>query len=828
MTEGKIIIPDKFPVINITAASMVFPYVISQVFLKSPSGMEILEEAANGKCPFIFAVMGKPDIQEVPDRWYDIGMVAELEIVPEDFSVLLKGLYRARAVSWERSISSDNRTGYWIAKIEKLEDEKSQYFIGRGGKLTVHPDRKLFFKTVFYRLKKLIERFVEISGEEEAGAIGAILDNFENYDFNTKLSMDQIIWALLSVIPEASASEKQAILSETGIIERIGGIMKLLAENIFMLQLDNRIENTPQENTDTDKSQPDNTKNSGTNSLIKKDDDFIRGAHPELVKKWKRFQEIKPFMNEDARKVAMEDFARLKAIKHPDRSPSEWTKYSDRLDFNLDLPWNIETEQEKDITRVKKILDEDHYGLEHIKEVTCDNVAPMILNPSGKSPILCFVGPPGVGKTSFGKSVARALNRKFVRISLGGVRDEAYIRGHRVTYVGSEPGSVLREIQRCGSKNPVFMIDEIDKLGGMSISGDPSSAMLEVLDPEQNRNFKDHFLDAGFDLSKVFFIATANVEHTIPEALRDRMNIIRLPGYLEPEKVEIAKNFLIPRWLIESGLSKTTTEGQKDLVTVTWEDGIVSKIIQDYTDEAGVRSLERAIETILKKTSKEYLSLMAKNETLSEYRVNDKVVEDFLGPAKIFKNRARPTTRGVVIGLAWTPTGGGILYIESKLLPSFKNNQFVFSHTGSQGKVMEESSKVALSLVRERLGDESIKLLRGKSIHLHVPEGAIPKDGPSAGITFFCSLYSAITGNVVRPYLAMTGETCLSGIVMPVGGIREKVVSAHRAGIKEVILPKENERNLADIPTLIKDDIKIHLAETIDDVIKIAFMPHQI
>jgi len=821
-------IPNKFPVINIAAANMVFPYVINQIFFRSPSAMAILEKASNGKCPYVFAVMGKPDIQEIPDRLYDIGMVAELEIVPEDFSILLKGLYRARAVSWERSISPDNNVGYWIAKIEKFDDEKSQFFVERGGKFIAHPDKKLFFKIAFSRLKKLIERFVETSGESGAEGIEAILDNFENYDFNTKLSMDQVIWALLSVIPEASATEKQEILSTTSVIDRIVGVSKLLAENIFILELDKHLDSTQQENTASDKSQPNDGKTGDTNSLTKKGDDFIRGAHPELVKKWKKFKEIKQFMNEDAQKVATEDFNRLKAIKNPDRSPSEWTKYSDRLDFNLDLPWNIETEQEKDITQVKKRLDEDHYGLEHIKEVTCDNVAPMILNPLGKSPILCFVGPPGVGKTSFGKSVARALNRKFVRISLGGVRDEAYIRGHRVTYVGSEPGSVLREIQRCGSKNPVFMIDEIDKLGGMSISGDPSSAMLEVLDPEQNRNFKDHFLDAGFDLSKVFFIATANVEHTIPEALRDRMNIIRLPGYLEPEKVEIAKSFLIPRWLIESGLSKTTTEGQKDLVTVTWEDGIVSKIIQDYTDEAGVRSLERAIETILKKTSKEYLSLLAKNEKLSEYRVDDRVVSDFLGPAKIFKNRARPTTRGVVIGLAWTSTGGGILYIESKLLPSFKNNQFVFSHTGSQGKVMEESSKVALSLVRERLGDQSIELLAGKSIHLHIPEGAIPKDGPSAGITFFCSLYSAITGNVVRPYLAMTGETCLSGIVMPVGGIREKVVSAHRAGIREVILPKENERNLGDIPTLVKNDIKIHLAETIDDVIRIAFLPHSI
>lgn len=820
MAERIIVIPNKFPVINLTAASMVFPNVISQVFLRSLSGMEILEEALNDKCPYIFAVMAKPDVQEIPDKWHEIGVVASLEIVQEDFSILLRGLYRAKATSWERSISSDDRAGYWIAKIEKFEDEKSQYFIERGGKSIVNPDRKLFFKTAFYGLKKLVEKFVEVAGEDEAGAIGAILDNFENYDFNTKLSMDQLVWALLSVIPEANAAEKQVILGDASIVERVGGVMGLLAENIFILRLENRLDSTPQENTATDKSQPSNTKNSGTDGLTKRDDDFIRGAHPEIVEKYKRFLEIRSFMNENAVKSIMDSFKRLKNLgrSRGEASGTEWTVFMTHVDFMLDIPWNQETEEEADMNKVENTLNNEHYGLEFAKIPILRYLAAKKLNPKGKGDNLLFVGPPGVGKTSLANSIAGVLGRKLVRLSLGGIRDEAEIRGHRKTYIGALAGQIMQEMRRAGVKNPVFVLDELDKIT-TDFRGDPSAALLEVLDPEQNHSFRDHYLDAPYDLSQVLFIATANTASNIRPALLDRLEQVTLPGYTTYEKIQIAKKFLIPKAVLNVGLIEHKIE-------LSWPnnepDEVLLSIIKGYTKESGVRNLERRIRTICRSLAQEYL----KDQKNFASPIIDK---DYLG--KIFgqprygEERANKAKVGEMIGLAWTPFGGDILYVQSKI---YNYQKFSVLQTGMQGKVMIEAGQVALSLLRDSLEKSSeADIMNNKFIHIHVPEGAIEKDGPSAGITTFCSLYSAARKIAAKPYIAITGEVTLTGMITRVGGVKEKVIAAESAGIKEVIMPETNKRDLDEVPQSAKDKLKFHFVNDIDQVLAIVFEENQ-
>ncbi len=815
---------DILPVIDISPSLMVFPTTSSWLSLTGRYGEALFTDAVAGRCPFVLCVMTIPK-RPAPERFYKLGVVAELEVNREKEFVAFTGRYRAEVTDWYEGPGDSN---YWRARVTPFEDVEEDYFNKkRDG--TIVTEYIFELSALIFRIKRLLKRLVEGVDTDFYGdmpEIKFILDDFDNFDFNRREGIDSFVWNLLAGIPEASSNKKQSILRTNLLTKRLGMITELLAENIAIFV---------NEHGNIEKIAKKNIKNSRAHEAMEKvpvnrkkntEDDFVADAHPEVVKKWKKFQELKPFMNEDACRVAMEDFSRLKSYKSPDRNTSEWIKYEARLDFNLSLPWSSETKQEENINRVMAVLDEDHHDLKHVKDTICDNVAPIILNPDCKGSILCFIGPPGVGKTSLGRSIARALNRKFIRVSLGGIHDEASVRGHRLTYIGSEPGKILREIQRCGVKNPVFMIDEIDKLGGTSVNGDPKAAMLEVLDPEQNWSFKDHYLDAGFNLSHVLFIATANVEQNIPGPLRDRMHIIRLPGYLMPDKVEIAKRFLISRWMPEVGLSKKDGDKVKELLSLSWDDGVLEKIIEEYTSEAGVRNLDRCLEVILKKITKEYLKYRSSGQELKEFRVTDKVASEFLGRKKILKTVARPTVQGEAIGLAWTYTGGDILYIESKVLNEFNEGKFVFSHTGLQGKVMEESTKVALSLIRERLADKDHgDRLNKKSIHIHVPEGAIPKDGPSAGVAFYCSLFSAVDKRLVKPYLGMTGEIRLTGMILPVGGIREKIVAAYSAGIKEVILPKQNERDLPDVPKDIRDKLNFHLVETIDEVQEIAILP---
>jgi ATP-dependent Lon protease len=517
-------------------------------------------------------------------------------------------------------------------------------------------------------------------------------------------------------------------------------------------------------------------------------------------------------MTDEARKIAEKELNRLQKI--PPASP-EYTVSRTYLDWLVDLPWATFTEDNVDVKAAKNILDEDHYGLEKVKDRVVEYLAVRKLkeqveqDSAVKGPILCFVGPPGVGKTSMGKSIARAMGRKFVRISLGGVRDEAEIRGHRRTYIGALPGRIIQSIRKSGSSNPIFMMDEIDKVGA-DFRGDPSSALLEVLDPEQNSTFSDHYLEVNYDLSKVMFIATANMVDTILPALQDRMEVLEFSGYIEEEKLNIAKTFLLSKQIKEHGLTKTNVE---------FKDEAIRKIITLYTREAGVRNLEREIANICRKIARD----VAGRKKKKSYIVDGKMVATLLGPQKFFVDIAERASRpGVAIGLAWTSVGGDILFIEATGMKGSGKLQL----TGQLGDIMKESAEAALSYIRSNSKELDIdeKTFSETDIHIHVPAGAIPKDGPSAGVTILTAVYSLLKQRKVRDMLAMTGEITLRGAVLPVGGIKEKVLAAHRAGLRRVILPEHNRKDLVEIPKQIQKEIKFEFVKEMSDVLERAVL----
>jgi ATP-dependent Lon protease len=470
------------------------------------------------------------------------------------------------------------------------------------------------------------------------------------------------------------------------------------------------------------------------------------------------------------------------------------------------LPWNKATQDTLDIKQAKKVLDEDHYDLEKVKERILEYLAVRKLKSDTKSPILCFVGPPGVGKTSLGMSIARALGRKFQRMSLGGMHDEAEIRGHRRTYIGALPGRILQGIRRAESNNPVFMLDEVDKIG-QDFRGDPASALLEVLDPEQNHTFSDHYLEVPFNLSRVMFITTANILDPIPPVLRDRMEVIEIPGYTDLEKLNIARKYLIPRELDNHGLKPEQ---------LTLPDETVKVIINDYTRESGLRNLDREIATVCRKVAKKIASSEAKKVTVKKDDLHE-----FLGPAKFYQELVdRVSKVGVVPGVAWTQTGGDILFIEATRMPGKKS----LTLTGHLGEVMKESAQIALSYVRSSASRWNIPedFFEKYDIHLHVPAGSIPKDGPSAGVTMATAIASLMTTRPVKPLLAMTGEMTLRGQVLPIGGLKEKSLAAYRAGVKTLILPKQNQKDLEEIPDEIKKKINFVFVDTVDQVLELA------
>ncbi|MCK4273110.1 endopeptidase La, partial [bacterium] len=538
----------------------------------------------------------------------------------------------------------------------------------------------------------------------------------------------------------------------------------------------------------------------------------LKAIQKELGETDQRTEEIEEFrkkitaarMPAEALEAARKEMDRLSRISP---AAAEYTVARTYLDCLVSLPWSKETVDNLDIPTAKEVLDEDHYDLEKVKERILEYLAVRKLKSEMKGPILCFVGPPGVGKTSLGRSIARALGRKFIRISLGGMRDEAEIRGHRRTYVGSLPGRIVQGIRRAGSKNPIFMLDEIDKIG-QDFRGDPAAALLEVLDPEQNNSFSDHYLEVPFDLSRVMFITTANILDPIPSVLRDRMEVIELPGYTDEEKLHIAKKYLVPREREEHGLRKDQ---------IQFQDEALREIISRYTIEAGLRNLDREIATIYRKVAKR----VTEGEQGSITIVADNLI-DYLGPVKFFREMATDEPKvGVVPSLAWTQAGGVIMFVEATKMPGRKG----FTLTGQLGSVMKESAQAALSYVRASAKKLNIEenFFNKLDIHVHVPAGAIPKDGPSAGITIATALVSLLTDTPVKPRLSMTGEITLRGEVLPIGGVKQKTLAAHRAGIEEVIMPKKNEKDLVEVPQEVKKKLKFVFVETVDEVFREAF-----
>ncbi len=592
--------------------------------------------------------------------------------------------------------------------------------------------------------------------------------------------------------------DKQKILEIANIRVRLKEVTRQLNQQLEILELGNKIQS--QVKGDMDKTQRE--------YYLRKQLKAIRDELGESDETKVEIDEYRAKIDaaelpKEAKNEADRELSRLSKM-HP--SSAEYTVASTYLDWITALPWHASTKDSLDIKKARKILDEDHFGLEKPKKRVLEYLAVRKLKPESKGPILCLAGPPGTGKTSLGRSIARALGRKFHRISLGGVRDEAEIRGHRRTYVGALPGRIVQGLRRAESNNPVFMLDEIDKVGS-DFRGDPSSALLEVLDPEQNFSFSDHYLDVPFDLSKVMFITTANVLDTIPPALRDRMEVLELHGYTLDEKLKIANRFLIPRQRRAHGL-------KSDQIVFT--QGAVKLIIAGYTREAGLRNLEREIANVCRGVAATIVERKVTAVTIKKVSV-----AKYLGPVKIdTETKSRVSTPGVVMGLAWTPTGGELLFIEATAMKGSKG----LTLTGQLGDVMKESATTALSFIRSNsklLGVEE-DFFEKHDIHIHVPAGAIPKDGPSAGVTMLTALTSLLSGKTIHKDLAMTGEITLRGQVLPVGGVKEKVLAAHRAGIKTLILPKWNQKDLQDIPKKVLKDIEFHFLEKMQDVVKIA------
>jgi len=590
--------------------------------------------------------------------------------------------------------------------------------------------------------------------------------------------------------------EKQAILEELDVEKRVRAVQQHISAQLEIAEIQQRLQK------DVASQFSDAQRRAYLRSQLKAIQRELgeaeAGGEEQAQQLRKRLEEANP--PEEVMKQAERELKRLDFI--PPASP-EFSVIVSYIEIIADLPWNKLSEDNLDLDQAQQILDRDHYDLEKVKKRLIEYLAVRKLNPQGHGAILCFLGPPGVGKTSLGQSIADALGRKFVRISLGGMRDEAEIRGHRRTYIGSMPGRIIQELRRCGTRNPVFMLDEIDKIGA-DFRGDPASALLEVLDPRQNNSFVDRYLDVPFDLSQVIFIGTANYIEGIPEPLRDRIEVISIPGYTEREKVEIARRYLVKRQLEENGLKPEQCEFQEDALR---------RIINDYTHEAGVRELERQIAAV----SRRIASQVARGKT-ERVIVTPELVAEMLGPARYIRETKLKTSKpGVVTGLAYTPAGGEVLHIEATRYPGKGN----ITLTGHIGEVMKESVQAALSLLRSRDGQLGVNSedFRKMDIHVHVPAGAVPKDGPSAGIAMFTALASLFSNRPVRPDVAMTGEITLRGLVLPIGGLKEKSLAAMRAGISTVIIPKLNEKDLVDVPEEVKQKIKFVPVENVDEVL---------
>jgi ATP-dependent Lon protease len=709
-----------------------------------------------------------------PEQLHKIGTSAQIlrYITAADGThhVICRGVRRFRAIEFISGYP------YLVARIEEI-----------GAAEVVTPDIEARTNLLRERAREAIGLLQNVPAEL-AGAIDSL---------DSPSALADFVAGLLDVRP----AEKQDILETLDIKERLDKVLSLLVQRVEVLKLSKAIGEQTQQSLSSQQRE----------HVLREQ---LRQIQKELGEGDDKTAEIKE-LREKIEKAGMPKEAQdqaLKELKRLERMPEASPEYGmirNYLDWLIELPWSKLDPDSIDIAEARHILDEDHYGLPKVKRRILEYLAVRKLNPEGKSPILCFVGPPGVGKTSLGQSIARATERKFVRLSLGGVHDEAEIRGHRRTYIGALPGNIIQSIRKAGTRNPVMMLDEVDKLS-TGFHGDPSSALLEVLDPEQNATFRDNYLAVAFDLSKVMFIATANVLDTIPGPVRDRMEVIEIPGYTEDEKTEIAKRYLLKRQLAATGLKPEQCEITEDAIRT---------IIRDYTREAGVRNLERQIGAICR-----HVAMRIAEGTCSRMHIDSTALPAILGPRR-FENEIamRTSVPGVATGLAWTPVGGDILFVEATRIPG--RNKLIL--TGQLGEVMKESAQAALSLVKARaieLGIDPI-LFEKSDIHIHVPAGAIPKDGPSAGVAMFTALVSLLTSRVARSDTAMTGEISLRGLVLPIGGVKEKVLAAARAGITTVLLPARNRKDLEDVPEAARKQVRFVWLERVDDAIAAALVP---
>jgi ATP-dependent Lon protease len=756
---------------------VIFPYMMTPFVVGRESSVRALEEAMSGDKKIFLAAQHDATVDEPePNEIYSVGtivnIVQSLRLPDGNIKVLVEGVERAKVVS----VSDDE--GFFRAIVRT-----ANYKIETGPQLDA----------LISRVTGLFEQYVKLSQNLNYETMIAAI----RVDDPGKLS--DTVGANLQLTIE----EKQELLEIFDPIDRLTRVAEMLDIEIEKLNVDRTIQGRVKRQME--KAQKEYYLNEKIKAIQK---ELGRGEKSEIDELKKRIETAG--MTPDALEKAM---AELKRLENMPPMSAESTVSRNYLDWLLAVPWKKKSKEIRDLRFAETVLEADHYGLEKIKERILEFLAVRRLVKNPKGSILCFVGPPGVGKTSLGMSIAKATGRKFVRMSLGGVRDEAEVRGHRRTYIGALPGQIIQMMKKAGTRNPVFMLDEVDKMS-TDFRGDPSAALLEVLDPEQNFMYVDHYLDVEYDLSQVFFIATANVLHTIPPALQDRMEVIRLSGYTELEKMEIAKKFLVRKQVEQTGLSKEKIE---------FTDEGVNGLIQYYTREAGVRNLEREIGNVCRKIARQVVnsSTGKDKKTLGKAVIDGVKLTDLLGPWK-FRDLGveKKNEVGSAVGLAWTEVGGQILTTECSLM----EGKGKLTITGKLGEVMQESAQAAFSYIRSRALTLGLPrdFYRNLDVHLHIPEGAIPKDGPSAGITMATTICSALTGIPVRADVAMTGEITLRGRVLPIGGLKEKLMAAHRHGIMEAIMPRENERDLVDIPDAIKKTMKLHFVDSMDEVLRIA------
>ncbi len=755
--------------------TVLFPAMMLPLAVGRPQSIAAAQQAVREQRSLGVLLQTDEAVEEPkPEQLYRIGTTAEIlrYVTAADGThhVVCRGVHRFRIVEYLAGYP------YLVARVEEI-----------GNSEILTPEIEARVRLLRERAQEALQLLPNVPAELAAA--------IENLDSPSALA------DFVAGVMDAKPAEKQGVLETFDVKERLDKVLALLMQRIQVLKLSKEIGEQTQQSLSSQQRE----------HILREQLRQIQKELGEGDDKVIEIAELRLLIEKAGMPKEAEDQAR-KELKRLERMPEVAAEYGmirTYLEWLIELPWSKLSLERIDIDEARRILDEDHYGLPKIKRRILEYLAILKLNPEGKSPILCFVGPPGVGKTSLGQSIARATGRKFARLSLGGVHDEAEIRGHRRTYIGALPGNIIQSIRKVGARNPVLMLDEVDKLGA-GFHGDPASALLEVLDPEQNATFRDNYLAVAFDISKVMFIATANVLDTVPGPVRDRMEIIELPGYTEEEKVEIAKRYLIRRQLAACGLKPEQCEIAEDAIRA---------IIRDYTLEAGVRTLERQIGAVCR-----HVAVRIAEGSCERVHIESTALPAILGPSRFESEVAmRTSVPGVATGLAWTPSGGDILFIEATRVPG-RGNLIL---TGQLGDVMKESAQAALTLAKARGPDLLIDLsvFEKSDVHIHVPAGAIPKDGPSAGVAMFIALVSMLTGRTTRNDTAMTGEISLRGLVLPIGGVKEKVLAAVRAGITTVMLPSRNRKDLEDVPDTARDHVRFVWLERVEDAVAAALEP---